>query len=395
MSVAHSIVTRNNISIPSSLNTSPRRLLFSELCTFGMSPEATSGGNPNPRDLHSAVLQTTLQEISSRSTELQDCCVICLEEVTERCEAQPCHHHNFDYLCLVTWLEQQAACPLCKTEVKEVRYDFSDDQTQWKTYKAPERPQEKPTAAGASPPSQQARRFYSHTRLRYSRSHAYPTRTFTPSQNEAIARRRTVYRDQMYSLHVGSNRISRYRDLTPQLFASDAELVSRARTFLRRELQVFEFLSPDNDALPQDADPVRRRRANNAEFLLEYIIAILKTVDMQGSMGQAEELIQEFLGRENTRLLLHELRAWLRSPYMTLESWDRAVQYPDAAPKRRRRSQSPSAADRAESSRSADGIYPSRWRRDERRRHRREPHESRRSRNDERLREATERYIVD
>ncbi|KAJ0298191.1 hypothetical protein COL516b_010114 [Colletotrichum fioriniae] len=127
------------------------------------------------------------------------------------------------------------------------------------------------------------------------------------------------------------------------MFASDTELVSRARTFLRRELQVFEFLSPDNDARPQDTDPVRRRRANNAEFLLEYIIAILKTVDMQGSMGQAEELIQEFLGRENTRLLLHELRAWLRSPYMSLESWDRAVQYPDVTPKRRR-SQSPSTA---------------------------------------------------
>ncbi|KAK2015412.1 hypothetical protein LZ32DRAFT_579972 [Colletotrichum eremochloae] len=360
-----------------------------------MSTEAAAGETPNPRDLHSAVLQTTLQEISSRPTELRDCCVICLEEITERCEAQPCHHHNFDYLCLVTWLEQQAACPLCKAEIKEVRYDFSDDQTQWKTYKATERPQEKPKAAGSSSPSQHARRFYSQARPRYSRPHAHPTRTFTPSQNEAIARRRTVYRDQMYSLHVGSNRISRYRDLTPQLFASDAELVSRARTFLRRELQVFEFLSPDNDAQSQDADPVRRRRANNAEFLLEYIIAILKTVDMQGSMGQAEELIQEFLGRENTRLLLHELRAWLRSPYMTLESWDRAVQYPDVAPKRRRRSQSRDAADRAESSGSADGVYPSRWRRDERRRYRREPYGSRRSRNDERRREARERYTVD
>ncbi|KAK1979206.1 hypothetical protein LZ30DRAFT_751578 [Colletotrichum cereale] len=360
-----------------------------------MSPEVATGEIPNPRDLHSAVLQTTRREISSRPTELQDCCVICLEEITEHCEAQPCRHRYFDYLCLVTWLEQQAACPLCKTEVKEVRYDFSDDQTQWKTYKAPERPQEKPKAAGTYPPSQQTRRFYSQARPRHPRQHAHPTRTSTPSQDEAIARRRAVYRNQLYSLHVGSNRISRYRDLMPQLFTSDAELVSRARTFLRRELQVFEFLSPDNDALPQDADPVRRRRANNAEFLLEYIIAILKTVDMQGSMGQAEELIQEFLGRENTRLLLHELRAWLRSPYMTLESWDRAVQYPDDAPKRRRRSQSPGAVDPAESSGSTDGIYPSRWRRDERRRYRREPHDARRSRNDERLREATERYTVD
>ena len=56
-------------------------------------------------------------------------------------------------------------------------------------------------------------------------------------------------------------------------------------------------------------------------------MAILKTVDIQGSGGQAEDLIQEFLGRENTRLFLHELRAWLRSPYILLEDWDRHVQY--------------------------------------------------------------------
>ncbi|OHF04419.1 hypothetical protein CORC01_00271 [Colletotrichum orchidophilum] len=368
--------------------------LLSTLCTCGMSTEATPSDNSSPRDIHSVVLQTTLQEITTRPTDLQDCCVICLEEITEGCEAQPCHHHNFDFLCLVTWLERQVACPLCKTDIKEVRYEFSDDRKQWKTFKAPERPDKAGVTANVSS-TQQTRRYYSQAHSRRLRPHApSTTRTLTPSQDEAITRRRTVYRNQLYSLHVGSNRISRYRDLTPQMFASDTELVSHARTFLRRELQVFEFLSPDNDTRPQDTDPIRRRRANNAEFLLEYIIAILKTVDMQGSMGQAEELIQEFLGRENTRLLLHELRAWLRSPYMSLESWDRAVQYPDVAPKRRR-SQSPGAVNRGESSTSASGIYPSSWRRDERRRYRRQPYESRRSRNDQRLREATERYSVD
>jgi hypothetical protein len=56
-------------------------------------------------------------------------------------------------------------------------------------------------------------------------------------------------------------------------------------------------------------------------------VAILKTVDIQGSGGQAEEMLQEFLGRENTRLFLHEMRAWLRSPFTNLEDWDRNVQY--------------------------------------------------------------------
>jgi hypothetical protein len=85
-------------------------------------------------------------------------------------------------------------------------------------------------------------------------------------------------------------------------------------------LQVFEFLTPDNST---GSD----RRANNAEFLLEYIVAILKTVDIQASGGQAEDMLQEFLGRDNTRLFLHELRAWLRSPYTSLAIWDRKVQY--------------------------------------------------------------------
>jgi len=71
------------------------------------------------------------------------------------------------------------------------------------------------------------------------------------------------------------------------------------------------------------------RKINNAEFLLEYIIAILKTVDLKGSGGQAEEMLQEFLGRENARLFLHELNAWLRSPYNSLDDWDRHVQYTD------------------------------------------------------------------
>jgi len=152
----------------------------------------------------------------------------------------------------------------------------------------------------------------------------------TPSVDQAILRRKQIYSRQLYSLHVGSNRVSRFKDLTPQLFNTDTELISRARKWIRRELQVFKFLSSDG---PSRDDPTTNRRANNAEFLLEYIIAIVKTVDTQGSGGQAEDMLQEFLGRDNTRLFLHELRAWLRSPYTALEDWDRAVQYGDSEAK--------------------------------------------------------------
>ena len=137
----------------------------------------------------------------------------------------------------------------------------------------------------------------------------------------ALLRRQDIYRFKLYSLHVGSNRLSRFRELTPQLFVRDQELVSRAKIWIRRELQVFQFLNTDV------GENEIARRANNAEFLLEYIIAILKTVDVKGSQAQAEDMLQEFLGRDNTRLFLHELKAWLRSPYTTLDNWDRNVQY--------------------------------------------------------------------
>jgi hypothetical protein len=138
-------------------------------------------------------------------------------------------------------------------------------------------------------------------------------------------------------MRVGSNRLSQYRELTPELFNRDEELVSRARKWIRRELRVFAFLNPEMEEeqrIPQQVSRpgtqrLENRRANNAEFLLEYVIAILRTVDLKGSAGQAEELLRDFIGRENACLFLHELQAWLRSPYNSLVDWDRHVQYPN------------------------------------------------------------------
>ncbi|KAK3946364.1 hypothetical protein QBC46DRAFT_369592 [Diplogelasinospora grovesii] len=247
---------------------------------------------PNTEDLRSQVLQNTLQQISSLSSEgATECCVICLGDIVEQCEAQPCRHRNFDYLCLITWLEEHPTCPLCKSDITEVRYELGQTGQQGKVYKVPA-----PSASKGQ--SEEGMRRWAPI---LSRSPREP-------EDEAIQRRRHIYRHKLYSLHVGSNRKqpaeSRYRELSPQLFQRDPELVSRARVWLRRELRVFEFLYAD-----ESNNSAHRRRPSNAEFLREYIIAILKTVDVQGGSGQAEDMIQEFLGRQSTRLLLHELRA--------------------------------------------------------------------------------------
>ena len=152
----------------------------------------------------------------------------------------------------------------------------------------------------------------------------------------ALQRRKYIYCHNLYSLHVGSNRLSQYQDFTPTSFAADSKLQSRARAWIRRELCAFSFLN-DRSNVTNDAEAARNRSIGargirNAEFLLEYIIAILRTVDLYGPAGQAEEMLQDFLGRKYAKLFIHELNAWLRSPYTKIEDWDRMVQYRERLP---------------------------------------------------------------
>ena len=283
------------------------------------------------------ILQDTLQQISTASAAdgapERECCVICLGDLTEPCQAQPCGHTNFDFVCLATWLETCANCPLCKSDVAEVGYDPGEDGKHRKAYTVPQsaptkdqQPQQGPFVV---------RRVEGTVRRRVQEQlHRRRPRSPATREDEAIRRRRMVYRYGLYSLHVGSNRRQppgmRYTELSPQRFATEPELVSRARMFIRRELRVFRFLyTYDDDDWREVENVVRVQRPCRAEFLLEYIVAILKAMDTQGSAGQAEELVSEFLGRDNARLFLHELRAWLRSPCKTLEDWDRLVQYND------------------------------------------------------------------
>src|SRR5271156_6589372 len=84
-------------------------------------------------DARSKVLQTTLKEISSpddlaSNTDSEHCCVICLDRISEQAWANPCQHKSFDYLCLLSWLEQRTTCPLCKAEIVSVHYDFTADE---------------------------------------------------------------------------------------------------------------------------------------------------------------------------------------------------------------------------------------------------------------------------
>lgn len=187
-------------------------------------------------DTRSKILQTTLAGIQQHDAD-EDCCVICIEGISDKAVAQPCKHDNFDFVCLLSWLQEKSTCPLCKADVLTVQYQFADNGVH-KTYAVPR------ASFGPIPPGAPA---YARP-VRISRP-PRPRRPYTPhavpTPDGSIQRRRHIYSQQLYSLHVGSNRVSRFRDLTPELFSRDEELVSRARKWMRRELHVFGFLNPD------------------------------------------------------------------------------------------------------------------------------------------------------
>lgn len=233
-------------------------------------------------------------------------CVICLERVQETAKALPCKHDQFHFACLGTWLQQSIACPLCKSEVNSISYCDGNDKN---VYYVPQKSQTTP----------QSRRLPRRPRRRQA---ACGSAEDVQAIDPALAFRKHVYDAQLYSLYIGSNRISKYRNITPDLIDAERALTAKAKKWIRRELGIFDFLKPDSPAFGR-AD----RRATNAEFLLEYIVAILKVIDIKGSAGQAVELLKEFLGLGNARLFLHELENWLRSPCDNLSDWDQVVQY--------------------------------------------------------------------
>jgi len=243
-------------------------------------------------------------------------CAICLEAIHERAVAAPCNHLSFDFICLVQWLQEHATCPLCKAEVRAVQYDWRAPED-YKTYTVV-----KPSSGAKVPDDHVSRRqetsIASRRRRETSRGpHRTPSNSSSITEDPSLRRRRLVYDNHTPSLHVGANRHSQYQQpISPSAFASSATLQTRARVFLRRELRLFPFLD-------------RRPAGANREFLAEYVVAVLKVHDLKSSDGKAEELLGEFLGREDAVLLLHELGAWLRSPFERLEAWDEVVQYLD------------------------------------------------------------------
>lgn len=268
----------------------------------------SKGSGPPDGDLPH--LASEIEDLDSHTPAI---CVICLDRISDEASALPCKHDQFHFSCLGTWLQQARACPLCKREVKGIRYRDERSGPQ-KVFHVAGPPTAKPLPRESRTPDFQPSR---------GRGTSYRRRTTEVEQQDlALVFRKSVYQNRLYSMYIGSNKYSRYRNVSPALLREEAHMITKAKKWIRRELGVFDFLSPSSPDFGR-----RDRRATNAEYLLEYIVAILKSIDLKGSAGQAEELLSDYLGRENTRLFLHELESWLRSPFESLREWDQATQY--------------------------------------------------------------------
>ncbi|KAI0148521.1 hypothetical protein GGR57DRAFT_232700 [Xylariaceae sp. FL1272] len=172
---------------------------------------------PPPYDhLQSQVRQKTVQELAEvakvaevadvNTGQSQPCCVICLDTISEPCEARPCGHRNFDYLCLLSWLERLSKCPLCKISIHQVARSLDHDGLGSNSvYLVPQ------VSSGAQPSLSQPLLEPSPRSATQSRNP--PRRQFVPRRHSppptgaerALLRRQHVYRERLYSSHVGSN----------------------------------------------------------------------------------------------------------------------------------------------------------------------------------------------
>lgn len=239
---------------------------------------------------------------SSASPSPHEDCPICLEPLPTPATANPCLHAYHPH-CLLQWLDLNPSCPLCKTPITTVTHQR---RTIYTLQTKPPRPD--PLSLWGRPAPRRRRRR--------SASPSVPTLETYPRY------RLDVYRRARFSLHIGASPHTGYRPLTPSTLDSATHL-SRARAFIRRELLVLDALDPSLPH-PEGLRPASPQRSR--AFRLEYITAVLKTAGLQGASGAGEELLRRYLG-PYTRLFLHELKSFLRSPYGRVEEWDRAVRY--------------------------------------------------------------------
>ncbi|KAE9404214.1 hypothetical protein BT96DRAFT_813849 [Gymnopus androsaceus JB14] len=241
-------------------------------------------------------------------------CAICLQEVVDRTMIPPCSHDLFCFDCLMVWTEQSRRCPLCSQNIGDhvihnyrSRYDYS------KHFLSPLRTSSPKLLPLANRPVSHQRRRRIPREVRERSRREREEREEADRFERALAKRKWIYRHDLYAKHIASNSYTRFRPFpTPAQFAASPDLISRTTSFLRRELLVWMDL----------------------DFLTTFIISLMKAIDIRSET--AVKLLAEFLdmdapyvegGRHvNAEHFAHEVYSYVRSPYKDLFVYDTVVQ---------------------------------------------------------------------
>lgn len=185
------------------------------------------------------------------------------------------------FACVTEWATQKRTCPLCISPLGPYILHGLDPSTQrfLKHYfdsnsAGPSAPQRRP------PPDINSLRHRDESRQRQ-------------KLDRALEYRRHVYRHNLYSKHVASNRYTRYKPYPPPTaFRNNPVYARLLSVFLERELQVWPHV--------------------DVPFLSFYIPALLSHVDIR-SDAMIDQL-EEWIGnRDDALLLSHEIEMFVRS----------------------------------------------------------------------------------
>ncbi|BGP68904.1 RING-type domain-containing protein [Rhodotorula toruloides] len=249
----------------------------------------------------------------------EELCAICLSPIENRTVIFPCHHGQFCWQCIRAWTDQSRKCPLCLGPIEHLIHNIRSSKDYQTHYLLPLHAIASTSSAADDllPPRGTRRpavnptlpRHALYGRNRYSseaRLNNLDETTWREREEErALERRRFIYREGLYAKHVASNRYTGFKPFTPQTFASNPDLKARVIKFIRRELQVFP--------------------AVDVAFLTTYLVSIASQLDLRSAA--AIRLISDFLSEQDAQHLVHEIVTFARSPFTSLEGYDRFVQY--------------------------------------------------------------------
>lgn len=229
-------------------------------------------------------------------------CAICLEQVSDRCVLPRCFHSCFCFHCIVEWIDTQLTkktCPLCVTPlgpyilhnldptVHKFALHYVTDKPPPQPDAEPDEEEEEDEAPGrAAVPCTDPRTNLENLRRREEQRHRR-------KMNQALEKRRRIYRHQSYAKHVASNRYTKYRPYPgPAGFRANPTYARLLSVFLQRELQVWPHL--------------------DIPFLSFYIPALLSHVDVRSDA--VKERLTEWIGNaDDAQHLVHEIEMFVRS----------------------------------------------------------------------------------